>query len=299
MRTANRVTSDYLEGNKTRRYPFLSCDDALLPVADLQLSLPAVVDCTAVQYYISALTLGDTVTLSWYDGVDTGNVFTSSACEYHDITGAWDLYVFTAAEDRSLSILVPNGTVIDFSGVDESHNYVSPACINGYVPKLDSITVDGEVLEGDIRLDAGERITFGNVEDENEIPVLGVGVTGNVIRIGVTPEGAPDAAAESAVLAVSGTGPDHRGNIRLVPDPDTGCFRWAPEADADVAGLHHIRLTDDCVACCSCEDYVAAYARVKTMWVQLEMEYARLRKLMDRYKMLLAHVEDRRRRYLP
>lgn len=88
-----------------------------------------------------------------------------------------------------------------------------------------------------------------------------------------------------AILRLFGVAPDAQGRFRLQPD---SCFRLERPVDSVIDGKvilkeNALALTDDCLPCATCDDYVAVYEAIRRLRNRLDQLNTRRLALRDRY----------------
>jgi len=272
------VSLEYFEANKHIDYPFTG---GLSSVSKSTFVDALVVDPEQVAegVRLNSLTLTDSSTAScvlvyassltdFFVGTVTASVRTVGLLP--DTRAKWWIVTFT--DGNKYATFTLNGEQVSTFPVTFTVNkQLAVRCIDQPVTSVKTLTNGGvSVSSGSVIFRGGYNIQFRDVGDTeiNGRPARRIVIDARPGEgEGLYPS---DCVGDGTVKTVNGVGPDENGDFKLGPENCLRVYRpvyaVSPTTCAFDCGGTCLKFSNDCRACCSCDDYGAVYSALTKLY---------------------------------
>ena len=167
------------------------------------------------------------------------------------------------------------------------------------------IPLGGGVASGVVRLEAGNNVSI-KTSPPAQVVGLGIGNNAPTVRVPtvVVIDVAPglgtgvlqDCNNDGEVKTINGAGPDTKGNFDIEGSDcvrqftPIGAIHGATHPNTDYSAIRikgAMGLADDCLVCCDCTDYGAAYEAITRAWNRALAVAHRIETLREEYNALI------------
>lgn len=203
------------------------------------------------------------------------------------VFGPWTLYVWQKGLVIVTCVLHTASLVAATYTFDDLR--IQPSCVS-CLQTLVGIKVGDTVLTGNITIapyyNMAAEVKPGTIA-LNCIPGGG---------IGYPPRTDCNCSDAAPLKAINNTKPAPNGNLSLTGD-DCLSVRIPLDHTSDFDAFYHrantLRITGDCVACCSCQDYIDKYEELRTVWARIYNMRPRINELISKYNALRDKMIER------